>query len=109
MSYKEYKFDSTTEWQDDDVDCTITFEYTPPSKMTNDCPDYGGEVEITSIMIDGKTTNHPAIDICDLIGSKQTERLDVACFEFVEEQMKSDLEDCGDYKYSMMKDERDYC
>ena len=105
MSYKTYEFDSTVEWWYHDIDCTITFEYTPPSKMTNDCPDYGGEVEITSIMIDGKTTNHPAIDIMDLVGSVEISKLELSCFEYVKEEEENDAEGLADYKYNLIKEE----
>lgn len=105
MSHKTYEFDATTEWQDDDVDCTITFEYTPPSKMTNDCPAYDGEVEIVSVMIEGHIKDAPAIDIVDLIGSVEISKLDVKCFEFISNQESYYAENLADYKYSMIKDE----
>lgn len=105
MSYKEYEFDSTTEWHDDGVDCTITFEYTPPSKMTNDCPGYDGEVEIISVMIDGHIKDAPAIDIVDLVGSVEFALLETKCFEYVKEDEENYAENLADYKYNLIKDE----
>ena len=105
MSYKTYEFDSNVEWWYHDIDCTITFEYTPPSKMTNDCPVSGGEVDITSVMIDGSTKDAPAIDIVDLVGTVEFARLEIKCFEFVKEEQENDAESLVDYKCSMIKDE----
>ena len=105
MSYKTYEFDITVEWWYHDIDCTITFEYTPPSKMTNDCPGCDGEVEIVSVMIEGHIKDAPAIDIVDLVGSVEFSKLELSCFEFVKEEDDNYAEGLADYKYSMIKDE----